>query len=52
MMDLGILPGTTVTAEMISPGGDPTAYRIRGALVALRKDQAEHIRIQRPMEAS
>lgn len=45
-MDLGILRGTTITAEMSSPGGDPMAYEIRGALIALRKNQAKQIRIQ------
>jgi DtxR family Mn-dependent transcriptional regulator len=43
LMDLGLLPGTTITAEMVSAGGDPTAYRIRGALIALRKTQTDQI---------
>lgn len=47
MMDLGILPGTIVRAEMTSPGGDPTAYRIRGTLIALRQEQAKLICIER-----
>jgi Fe2+ transport system protein FeoA len=51
MMDLGILPGTIIEAELESPGGDPTAYRIRGALIALRREQAELIRINRRQEA-
>jgi DtxR family Mn-dependent transcriptional regulator len=51
MMDLGILPGTVIQAEMNSPSGDPTAYRIRGALIALRDDQAELIRIKSTPEA-
>jgi DtxR family Mn-dependent transcriptional regulator len=46
-LDLGILPGTEVEAEMISPSGDPTAYRIRGAIIALRREQANHIYISR-----
>jgi DtxR family Mn-dependent transcriptional regulator len=46
-LDLGILPGTTIEAEMVSPSGDPTAYRVRGALLALRREQAEFIRITR-----
>jgi DtxR family Mn-dependent transcriptional regulator len=46
MMDLGILPGTTIKAEMNSPSGDPTAYRIRGALIALREQQANMVRIK------
>jgi len=42
-MDLGILPGAVASAEMRGPTGDPTAYRIRGALIALRKEQARRI---------
>lgn len=45
LFDLGLLPGTEVTAELRSPSGDPTAYLIRGALIALRADQARHIRV-------
>jgi DtxR family Mn-dependent transcriptional regulator len=47
MLDLGIVPGTVVRAEMISPSGDPIAYRVRGALIALRREQSELIRIVR-----
>lgn len=50
MMDLGILPDTRVEAVMVSPSGDPTAYRVRGALIALRKEQADLIDITRSME--
>jgi DtxR family Mn-dependent transcriptional regulator len=46
MLDLGILPGTLIEAEMVSPSGDPTAYNIRDALIALRKEQADLIRIR------
>jgi Fe2+ transport system protein FeoA len=46
MMDLGIVPGTTIWAEMSSPLGDPVAYRVRGALVALRREQAQLICIE------
>jgi DtxR family Mn-dependent transcriptional regulator len=45
MMDLGIIPGTEIKVEMASPVGDPTAYRIRGALIALRREQADLIYI-------
>ncbi len=45
LLDLGIVPGTVVEAEMRSPGGDPTAYRIRGALIALRREQADWIHV-------
>lgn len=52
MMDLGILPGTVVSAELVSPSGDPTAYRIRGAVIALRREQARLIAIARVAEAT
>ena len=42
-MDLGLVPGTVVEAEMKSIGGDPVAYRIRGASIAIRKKQADRI---------
>lgn len=47
LLDLGVVPGTRVENELVSPGGDPTAYRIRGALIALRKEQADLVQIER-----
>jgi DtxR family Mn-dependent transcriptional regulator len=47
LMDLGIVPGTVIRAEMRSASGDPTAYMIRGAVVALRKQHAQMIFIQK-----
>jgi DtxR family Mn-dependent transcriptional regulator len=47
LLDLGLIPGTQVAAELRSPSGDPTGYRIRGAVIALRKAQADHIQIER-----
>ena len=52
LMDLGILPGTQIEIEMRSPGGDPTAYRVRGAVIALRTQQTDQIRILRLSEES
>jgi DtxR family Mn-dependent transcriptional regulator len=46
MMDLGIVPGTVIRAELEGPGGDPIGYRIRGAVIALRRQQAERIQIE------
>lgn len=46
LMDLGIVPGTTIEAEMRSPGGDPTAYRIRGAMIALRREHADLVFVE------
>ncbi len=45
LMDLGILPGTRIHIEFRSPLGDPTAYRVRGSVLALRREQAAQIQI-------
>ena len=50
LMDLGILPGTYLQVEMKSALGDPVAYRVRGALIALRRKQAQEIEIERVEE--
>ncbi|MDE2852435.1 MAG: metal-dependent transcriptional regulator [Acidobacteriota bacterium] len=46
LLDLGLLPGTLVETKMASPSGDPVAYRVRGAVIALRRSQAEQIHVQ------
>ncbi len=46
LMDLGILPGTVITAELRSPAGELTAYQVRGALIGLRDEQAALIDIE------
>lgn len=45
LLDLGVVPGTVIHARMRSAGGDPVAYDIRGALIALRREQAAHIQV-------
>ena len=47
MLDLGLIPGTVVGAEIRSASGDPVGYRIRGAVIALRREQADQVRIER-----
>ena len=46
LLDLGILPGTRIENVMPSPLGDPVAYRIRSAVVALRREQARMIEVE------
>lgn len=43
LMDLGVVPGTEIIAEMKSASGDPIAYQIKGASIALRKELADRI---------
>lgn len=47
LLDLGLLSGTVVEAELQGTGGDPRAYRIRGALIALREGQSKLVQIER-----
>lgn len=47
LLDLGVVPGTTVTVDIVNPSGSPIGYRIRGACIALRREQAERIRIRK-----
>lgn len=45
LLELGLFPGTPVTAVRRSPLGDPVAYEVRGMVVALRRHQARFIAI-------
>jgi len=45
LYDLGMTPGTELVAEIRSPLADPTAYRVRDALIALRREQAAQIEV-------
>lgn len=45
MLDLGLVQGTMVEALQKSPSGDPIAYLIRGAVIALRDEDASKIMI-------
>jgi len=45
LQDIGLIEGTLVACVLKSPWGDPTAYRIRGALIALRGSDAAGVLI-------
>jgi DtxR family Mn-dependent transcriptional regulator len=47
LLDLGLMPGAVVECAYPAPLGEPTAYRVRGALIALRREQADEIEIER-----
>jgi len=46
LQDIGIIEGTDVECLMKSPLGDPTAYLVKGAVIALRREQAEEIKVR------
>ena len=45
LQDIGLISGTRVTCVERSPLGDPVAYSIRGAVIALRSEDAGTVRI-------
>ena len=45
LQDMGLIEGTKVECVGVSPLGDPAAYLIRGAVVALRRSDAQDIAI-------
>ena len=46
LLDLGFTPGTRVDVLRRSPLGDPVAYRVRGATIALRGVDAGHVLVE------
>ena len=46
LMEMGCLPGTEVTMELIAPLGDPLAIRVSGYQLSLRKEEAASIIIE------
>lgn len=47
LLDIGLTPNTRVTCVSRSPLGDPSAFFIRGAVIALRKKDCKTIIIQK-----
>ena len=45
LLDLGMIPGTRVVCIGRSPLGDPSAYLVRGAVIALRRKDCRQILI-------
>lgn len=44
--DLGMLEGTEIRCLHRSPAGSPSAYELRGAVIALRREDAAEIFIE------
>lgn len=45
MLALGLTKGTLIEVVHRGPSGDPTVYDIRGAMIALRKEEASLVEI-------
>lgn len=50
LTDIGLTPGSRVDCVGRSPGGDPAAYRIRGAIIAIRDEDARLVQVRRKEE--
>lgn len=50
LRDIGLVEGTEVECLGKSPLGDPAAFLIRGAVIALRSEDACHVKIQKKSE--
>ena len=44
-LDIGLIENTRVRCVGRSPGGDPSAYLIRGAVIAIRAEDSQNILI-------
>ncbi len=47
-LDIGLIENTTVECLGRSPGGDPSAYLIRGAVIAIRAQDCRGIQVRHP----
>ncbi len=45
LRDIGVIEGTKIQCLQKSASGDPIAYLIRGAVIALRKDDSSLIEV-------
>lgn len=46
LLDLGFTPGAEIVVDLTSPFGEPRAYRVRGTMIALRREQAEMVLLE------
>ncbi len=46
LLDLGLIEGTNIKPVLTSPSGDPRAFEFRGSLIAIRKEDAENIKVK------
>jgi ferrous iron transport protein A len=52
LLEHGLLPGTRIERTGQSPFGDPLSYRVRGAVLCLRRADAHAIVLEAPSSAS
>ena len=45
-LDMGLIPGTTVTLEKVAPMGDPIQIQVRGYELTIRREDAQKITLK------
>lgn len=46
LLDMGLIPGTSVSVHKVAPLGDPIEIRIRGYQLTLRLEDASYIELE------
>ena len=46
ILDMGVIPQTTVEVERIAPMGDPMWIRLKGYQLSLRKEEAANVYVE------
>jgi len=46
ILDMGVIPQTTVEVERIAPMGDPIWIRLKGYQLSLRKEEAANVYVE------
>lgn len=46
-LDIGLIPGTEIECVLKSPSGDPSAFLIRGAVIAIRAADSGNVIIKK-----
>lgn len=50
LLDMGLIPHTSVTLQKVAPMGDPIEIRVRGYELTLRVEEAQKIEVKEAVE--
>lgn len=48
LMEMGFIPGETITIELVAPLGDPISVSVAGYNLSLRLSEAKNILVEQP----
>jgi len=51
LLEMGLVPGTTIRVVTVAPLGDPLQIEVRGGQWSLRRNEAAHIAVARDASA-